>query len=163
MVPVRTPAPVLIGGGAHAVDIAATIPIAGQVAHHDDYTGSGPIVIGVNDPRRRAAISQTLDVLDRAWVHPSVVVGPRCSWGPGTHINAGVTLTRTRIGWHTTIAPGVTICGDVTIGDRVLIGAGATICDRVTIEDGVTVGAGAVVLPLTRLFRDRTYVGVPAR
>jgi len=144
------------------MDIAATLPIAGQVTHHHFYDGTGPILLGINDPGARARISGELDISDNAWVHPSVVIGPGCSWDTGTHINAGVTMTRTVIGRHTTIAPGVTICGDVQIGSRVLIGAGAVICDRVTIDDDVIVGAGAVILPLSHLTAG-TYVGVPAR
>ena len=85
------------------------------------------------------------------------------SWGYGTHINYGVTMTRTTIGHHTTISPGVTICGDVTIGDRTLIGAGAVVCDRVTIGNDVTIGAGAVVLPETTVPDGETWYGVPAK
>lgn len=154
----------IIGRGSHARDIADTLVFDRSVAHHNAYTDDGrPVVIGINDPRVRARISRELGVTDRSWVHPHAYVGPDCQYGYGTHINYGVTMTRTTIGRWVTISPGVTICGDVTIGDRVLIGAGATICDRVTIADGATIGAGAVVLPQSAVGQDETWIGVPAK
>jgi carbonic anhydrase/acetyltransferase-like protein (isoleucine patch superfamily) len=163
----------LIGAGGHAVDIAHTIDFARCFPHHSQFVDDdGKIVIGVNDPRLRAEIARELNVPDSSWVHPAAWVGPECSLGVGTHVNYGAAMTRTRIGRHTTISPGVTICGDVVIGDRVLIGAGATICEKVWIDDDVTVGAGAVVTP-GEWTDDRqidyhritpgTWVGVPAK
>lgn len=152
----------LIGAGSHARDIRATMNFTDYCAHHEGWDGSQPVLIGVNSPQQRAWIASQLDVHDLAWVHPHTFIGPDCNWLPGTHINYGVTMTRTRIGRHCTISPGATICGDVTIGDRVLVGAGATICDRVTIHDDVVIGAGAVVLPET-VIRRGIWVGVPAR
>lgn len=156
----------LIGNGAHASDIkkAGGVFIARVISHHEDWTGfSDNLIIGVNDPRLRAQISERLGIYDRPWIHPHAHLGHHTTYGFGTHINYGVTMTRTRLGNHVTVSPGVTICGDVTIGDRVLVGAGATICDRVTIGDDVTVGAGAVVLPETVIPNGETWVGVPAR
>lgn len=153
----------LIGDGGHARDILATLPFPAEVfTHHEVWDGTGPVIIAVNDPRLRAQIAETLGVHDLAWDHPGAWWG-ESSWGYGTHINYGVTMTRTTIGTHCTISPGVTICGDVTIGDRVLVGAGATICDRVTIGNDATIGAGAVVLPETVVPDGETWVGVPAR
>ena len=155
----------LIGDGAHARDIAATLDAAWeQVRHHSEYKPDGKfIIIGINDPRVRASISRKLDVCDEHWIHPHAYLGVDSNYWYGTHIHYGVTMTRTTIGHHCTISPGVTICGDVTIGDEVLVGAGATICDRVTIGDGATIGAGAVVLPETIILDRETWVGVPAR
>jgi carbonic anhydrase/acetyltransferase-like protein (isoleucine patch superfamily) len=154
----------LIGCGSHARDIRFTdaARITRQVAHHSLWDQQGEVIIGVNDPFLRARIAKELGVRDRSWVHPHTWF-MEGSYGHGTHINYGVTMTRTRIGHHCTISPGVTICGDVTIGDRVLIGAGATICDRVTIGDDVTIGAGCVVLPESVVDSGATIVGVPAK
>lgn len=155
----------LIGRGSHARDIGEAITYSRNVAHHSDYTDDGlPVTIGINDPRARARVSAEIGVRDRAWIHPDArLYKPGCVVGHGTHINYGVTMTRTTLGRHCTISPGVTICGDVAIGDRVLVGAGATICDRVTIGNDVTIGAGAVVLPETVIPDGETWVGVPAK
>jgi carbonic anhydrase/acetyltransferase-like protein (isoleucine patch superfamily) len=165
----------LIGNGGHAEDIAANTDyiIDRVVHHHDQYTFDGNwVLIGINDPHVRDDVRQKIGVWDRAWVHPNAVV-ERSMIGDGTHINYGVSMTRTKIGHHCTISPGVTICGDVVIGDRVLIGAGATICEKVKIEDDAVIGAGAVVQPGrfgeagNVIFRvvpaGETWVGVPAR
>lgn len=154
---------VLIGAGAHGSDIVAVTPVDMVFEHHSFWDGTNPYILGINNPQHRAAIHTLLGGVELAWVHPDAQLGHDTTLGPGTHVNYAVTMTRTRIGSHCTISPGVTICGDVTIGDRVLIGAGATICDRVLIGDDVTVGAGAVVLPCSHLEAGRTYLGVPAR
>jgi carbonic anhydrase/acetyltransferase-like protein (isoleucine patch superfamily) len=151
---------ILIGAGGHADDIAQ-FSTATRIAHHKDYE-DGPVIIGINDPGLRALVSAGLGVEDLAWVHPETWLAG-VTYGYGTHINYGVQAVRTRMGNHCTISPGVTICGDVTIGDRVLVGAGAIVCDRVLIGDDVTVGAGAVVLPESVLPSRTTWVGNPAR
>lgn len=81
--------------------------------------------------------------------------------GKHVHVNYGSMMTRSSVGDFTTIGPGVTICGDVTIGARCLIGAGAVIKNLVTIGDDVTVGAGAVVV--NDLPDGVTVKGNPAR
>jgi acetyltransferase-like isoleucine patch superfamily enzyme len=153
----------LIGDGSHSDDILDDLgDVDARFYHHTKWNGTKPVIIGINDPRLRARISEEIGWTDIAWIHQNAYLNA-CSWGYGTHINYGVTATRTNIGRHCTISPGVTICGDVTIGDRVLIGAGATICDRVTIGNDATIGAGAVVLPETSIPDNTTWVGVPAR
>jgi carbonic anhydrase/acetyltransferase-like protein (isoleucine patch superfamily) len=163
----------LIGAGGHAVDIAHTVAFDRNVPHHSEFVDDERrVVIGINDPQIRAHVANLLDVTDASWIHPCAWIGPECTYGIGTHINYGAAMTRTRIGKHTTISPGVTICGDVVIGDRVLIGAGATICEKVWIDDDVTIGAGALVTPgewtddreidYHRITKG-TWVGVPAK
>lgn len=157
----------LIGAGSHARDIASVWTPTHGHPNHEDWLANGDdaysYVIGINDPRLRAEVASKLGGLELSWVHPHAYIGTDCEWGTGTHINYGVSMTRTTLGHHCTISPGVTICGDVTIGDRVLVGAGATICDRVTIGSDVTIGAGAVVLPETVIPDGETWIGVPAR
>lgn len=141
--------PVLIGDGGHARDIWPTLDqkVWKQVAHHDDahHIWDDPLfILGINDITTRVQITDSWGLDDMAWVHPHAFIGPDCTWGPGTHINYGVTMTRTTIGRHCTIAPGVTICGDVQIGDRVFIGAGAVIVNLTQIPDDTFVKAGSV-------------------
>lgn len=133
-------------------------------AHHDDWDGQPDLTtIGINDPRLRCAVAEKLGVRDEPWVHGDAWLGHDTIIDSGTHINYGVRMTRTTIGHHCTISPGVTIAGDCTIGDRVLIGAGATVCDRVTIGNDVTIGAGCVILPETVIPDGETWVGVPGK
>lgn len=142
------------------------------------------VIIGVNDPAKRREMAEmytTAFGAPKAIVDPSVILGSdvhlargvviapfcllldRVDIGQHTHINYGVHMTRTVIGVYTTIAPDVTICGDVEIGDEVLIGAGAVICDRVKIGNRVTIGAGAVVLPQSVVPGGETWIGIPAK
>lgn len=166
---------VLIGSGAHGHDMMSDFSVKYAkrdwtrnfllVDHHKDFTPRPCDVkfyIGINDPWLRAQVAEELHVFDSAWLHHHALTN-ESTWGPGTHINYGVTMTRATLGHHVTVSPGVTICGDVTIGDRCLIGAGAVICDRVTIGNDVTIGAGTIVLPESVIEDGSTYVGNPAR
>ncbi len=136
----------LIGNGGHARDIAGTRYFARRVSHHKQLTGNHrDVVIGINDPQLRDEVSREIGIEDAAWVHPDAYLGPDCTYRFGTHINYGVSMTRTTIGHHCTIAPGVTICGDVTIGDRVFIGAGAVIRNLISIGDDAFICMGSIV------------------
>lgn len=138
----------LIGDGGHAFDIRCTLDPAiwnGWVEHHTKPIYDNEVIIGINDPQVRSTVADELDIKDLAWVHPNAYIGPKCKYGYGTHINYGVTMTRTTIGHHCTISPGVTICGDVTIGDRVFVGAGAVIKNLVTIGSDAFIRMGSIV------------------
>jgi acetyltransferase-like isoleucine patch superfamily enzyme len=61
---------------------------------------------------------------------------------------------------YTTIGPGVTIAGSVSIGAGVYLGVGAVVRDHISIGEGAIVAAGAVVV---KPVRARTLVaGCPA-
>jgi acetyltransferase-like isoleucine patch superfamily enzyme len=66
-----------------------------------------------------------------------------------------------RIGDYVTVSPGVTVCGNVTIGEGTMMGAASTVIQNRTIGAWVTVGAGAAVV--SDLADGVTAVGVPAR
>lgn len=145
--------PVLVGDGGHARDIAAVTHTLRKFRHHLDYAawvrswadnGINPVILGINNPTMRAGVAEELGVEDAVWVHSHTFIGPDCPMDYGTHINYGVTMTRTTIGHHCTIAPGVTICGDVTIGNRVFVGAGAVIVNLTTVPDDTFIKAGTV-------------------
>lgn len=146
----------LIGRGAHGQDIAQVLDMRvwDWVHSHQDFAGSGPVIIAINDPQQRARVALELGerlgikggMQDLAWVHPDAHLYHDVTYGYGTHINYDTYMVRTQIGIHCTIAPGVTMAGDVRMGDRVFIGLNATVGNLVTIGDDVTIGAGSLVL-----------------
>ena len=153
----------LIGSGGHADDIHATLNGWRRIHHHSVWDGDPTVIIGINDPHIRAKAAADLGIEDLSWVHPDANLYGGMEIGHGTHINYGVMMTRTRIGTHTTIAPGVHCAGDVAIGSRVFVGIGATISNFVTIGDDAIIGAGAVLPPNTIVPVGETWVGNPAR
>lgn len=174
----------ILGNGGHGADLAEIVRAAGGVPsmHDDDPARGRPLpgdvsyLIAIADPRTRADRDRPGNQ-PYSVQHPSVVgyaacgfgavvgagctIGPSVSLGRHTHIGAGCTLTRTTIGDHCQVAPGVDIAGDVTIGDRCFIGVGARVANLVTIGADVTVGAGAVVIH--DVPAGSTVAGVPAR
>lgn len=162
-----------------------------QVWALDQYVtqhGGTRIVIGVGHPVIRRALTEKAirnTLTPTSIVHPSarrsptVEIGVGCVVFPGTtltvnvrvddhvHINVGCTVSHdTTIGQYSTLAPGVTVCGNVHIGSDAIIGAGATIINGtprrpLVIGDGSLIGAGACVTSSTS--PHTVYAGVPAR
>lgn len=112
-------------------------------------------------------------------LHPSAVVAPEVQIEAGVQILAGaVVQTGSRLGQnvivntgarvdhdcviesHAHIAPGVTICGAVHVGNAAHIGAGATVLQGIRIGAGSVVGAGALVI--RDVPQAAKVVGVPA-
>jgi sugar O-acyltransferase (sialic acid O-acetyltransferase NeuD family) len=178
---------VLIGTGSHSRDIQAVAERCGRKLSVLDETvlrsfpwgGAGPaVLIAVNDPQTRQQVAQRWPHAADSLIDPAAIVNPdseidigcviapnaillrEATLGQHVHINYASTLTRCSVGAFTTIAPGVTICGDVEIGEAVFIGAGATICNLLKIGDGATIAAGAVVIH--DVPAGETVRGVPA-
>ncbi|MER2560516.1 MAG: acetyltransferase [Myxococcaceae bacterium] len=113
-------------------------------------------------------------------VHPSAVVSPSASLGPGTvvmatavvnaeaRVGAGVILNTRSVtehecvvGDYAHISPGATLGGQARVGARSHVGLNASVIHLGVVGDDVTVGAGAcVVRPIDS---NVTVVGVPAR
>jgi sugar O-acyltransferase (sialic acid O-acetyltransferase NeuD family) len=117
-------------------------------------------------------------------IHPRVERSRRIAMGSGVVICAGSVLTTDiALGDHVqinvdctiahdvelhdfaTLAPGVHVAGNVTVGRGVWVGTGATIINgtpahRLTIHEGAIVGAGACVTKSVEA--GVTVVGVPA-
>ena len=141
------------------------------------------VTLAIGAPRIRARAAKAFAARGlgfRTLVHPSAIVGPRCTVGEGsvlmagavleTHVtlgahtlvNVGATIAHEGVtGDHTSLGPGVHLAGRVRVGSRCDLGVGAVARPGVTIGDDVVVGAGAAVV--ADLSPGGTYVGVPAR
>jgi UDP-perosamine 4-acetyltransferase len=108
------------------------------------------------------------------------VISPTARLGRGIAIMAGAVLnaetvvedfavinTRAsvdhdgRIGLAAHIAPGCSLAGCVSVGERAFLGAGVTVIPNRTIGADIQVGAGACVV--SDLVEPGLYLGVPAR
>lgn len=151
----------IIGDGGHAHDIADDLRTPYRdpgpihfVPNHKDYglyihRPDDRFIIGINDLHTRIQVAADIGnygMNEGRWSHTYIQRGPGVTIGAGTHVNYMSSMTRTAIGEFCTISPGVTICGDVTIGDRVFIGAGSTIKNLVTIGSDAFIPMGSVVV-----------------
>ncbi len=149
-----------------------------------DYAASNkeePLVIsiGANSVRKKIAESLKGRVFGKA-IHPSALISSDVTLGDGTVVfHAAVIQSSSKIGKHVIVntaasidhdcviedfvhvAPHVTLCGNVTVGEGTLMGAGSVVIPGIKIGKWCVIGAGSVV------FRDvpdyGLVVGNPAR
>jgi len=141
------------------------IPIIGKIdgnvnTKYDEY------IIGIgNDNIRKKIYEQFLNLIWAVLIHPRSIISKGAMIDYGTVVFAGAVIqTGVNIGKHciintncnidhesyienfTSICPGVTICGNVVIGELTFIGANSTIIHGKIIGENCIVGAGTVVI-----------------
>jgi sugar O-acyltransferase (sialic acid O-acetyltransferase NeuD family) len=193
----------LIGAGGHAKVVLATLRDAGwtvSAAYDDDPTkwgstlsgvpilgsvdqaASGPrrsvVAIGNNRARQKVAARLALEwvtaVHPRAWVDPSVrlgpgtvvfagaVIQPDTVLGAHVIVNTGATIDHDGVlGDFVHVAPGCHLAGEVHVGDGAFLGTGSSVIVGVEVGPWSVVGAGGVVV--RHVPPGVTAVGVPAR
>jgi sugar O-acyltransferase (sialic acid O-acetyltransferase NeuD family) len=122
------------------------------------------VAIGINSIREK--IARAKDQLSYpVLIHPSAVIAKSANLAAGSICMAGsIIQAAAKIGKHCIIntkasvdhdcvlqdfaqvAPGATVCGNVTIGECSYVGAGAVIKQGISIGSHVMIGAGAVVI-----------------
>lgn len=149
----------------HTAEIRAAVAIGGSrgidrrtVANL--FRGHGIPVPVLIHPRAYVAASARIG--EGSQILANSMVGSKVSLGADCIVNSSANVDhecRLESGVH--IAPGVTLCGCVSVGENSFIGAGACVLPRVGIGRGAIVGAGAIV---TKDVPDRAVVtGNPAR
>lgn len=93
-----------------------------------------------------AWVSTSAVIEDGAQIMAGVVVQAGARIGQNTIINTKASVDHDSIiGEHCHVAPGSTLCGDVTVGEHTFIGAGATIIQGVTIGASQFIKAGTLI------------------
>lgn len=78
--------------------------------------------------------------------HPSAIISPRASLGPGCQLLAGCVVgTSARLGADVLVNSGAMVEHDCQIGDHVHLATGARVTSTVRIGEGAHIGAGATV------------------
>ncbi len=138
------------------------------------------LVIAIGDNKIRKKVSQTIQHPIATIIDPNTNISKDVSIGEGSQIIMSSTINiGTRIGKYCIIntnssidhdcvisdfahiAPGVTICGGVSIGNSTLVGAGSTVLPNVTIGDNVIIGAGSLVNK--NIPSGKKVMGMPAK
>lgn len=162
------------------------VPVVGSSADveaHAARTGLRHFLVAIGHNAVRLAIGRRLEaagLVGLAVAHPSAVLAPDVRLGPGTVVMPGACLNaETRIGAHAIVntgarvdhdgvlddgvhlAPGVVLCGNVSVGELAFVGAGTIVIPGMRIGARASVGAAAaVVRPVAD---DNKVKGVPAR
>ncbi len=109
-----------------------------------------------------AVIAGDVELAEGVQIMAGAVIQPRCRIGANSIVNTRAGIDHDGwIGRDVHVAPGATVCGDVTLGDGCHIGAGATVIQGVRLTAGCIVGAGAVVVDSFE--QAAVLCGVPAR
>ncbi len=107
-------------------------------------------------------ISKSVKLDNLVLVAPNATINAFAEIGIGVICNTSSIIEHEcKIGDFAHIAPGATLAGNVTIGERSFIGANSVVKEGVTIGKDVIVGAGSVVVK--DIPNGQTVVGNPAR
>jgi len=80
--------------------------------------------------------------------HASVLVGAECSLADGAQVMAGAVLqSRVMLGENTVVNTGARLDHDCCVERHGFIAPGVVLCGGVTVRAGAFIGAGAIVLP----------------
>lgn len=162
-------------------NVAIDVPILGDPATYLPQADE-VFVCGLGLPRPKMICCRGLQERGAIFltvVHPTAVIGPRCSFGIGCVICPYVVVTcdvqvgdfavlnlHATIGHDARLGNGVTlsghadVTGHVTLGDEVFLSSHASVIPGVKVPDRVMVGAGSVVVRASD--SDVTMFGVPA-
>lgn len=120
-----------------------------------DILGPVKFMIAIGDNRTRWMMAKRLALPDDAYltyIHPSAIVSPSATFGPGSVVMARTVIQADAvIGRHTIINTGSVIEHDNCLGDFVHISPGAILTGGVTIDAGAHIGAGAAVIPNVKI------------
>lgn len=140
------------------------------------------IISGFSDLKRKPFIElleqkgyQFINVIHpHSYISPSITIGTGNCIAPNCVINTNVSIANhciinancsvshdCVIENYATISPGVTLAGNVRIGENVFIGSGATIIPNITVARGAYIAAGACVTK--DVPADVMIAGVPAK
>lgn len=164
--------------------VIAGFPVLGSVEKLQEFSGKEiAIVWGIAFPSiKKKLFDQYLNlsfnfpnfIAKDAWVSEAVTFGKGSIVYPGTAINYETAIDdfvvinmNCSLGHNCTIksfsslAPGVNLGGNTSIGSCVEMGIGSSTVQGVTIEDNATVGGQAMVI--TNVNQGEMVVGIPAK
>ncbi len=140
-------------------------------------------IVAIGDPTIRLRVCRELQQSGAQFVslvHPSAIVGSRCSIGTGTILCPGVTVTvdatigdfvilnvRSCVGHDARVGDGCTvndfcdITGNAVLGEGVFLGSHSSVTPSAKVGDYARVGAGSVVV--RRVRANTTVMGPTAK
>lgn len=159
------------------------VQVLGPIDDYDKFLDC-EFIVAIGNCRYRLKLVNKLEsnpnVSFATLVDPQSIVGTKSLIGHGSMICAGSILTvdvvigrhcivnvnssishGCKIGNFSTIAPNVSISGDVVLDDEVEVGANAVIKEKITVRKGALIGMGAVVVK--NVDQHNVVIGNPAK
>lgn len=94
-----------------------------------------------------AWVDDTVVLDEGAQVMAGAVLQPDVFIGCGSIVNTKVGIDHDcHVAAHVHVAPGVVLCGGVTVAEGAFVGSGSTIIQGITIGESALIGAGTVVV-----------------
>lgn len=164
--------------------IISGFPVLGAVDKLQEFSGKDmAIVWGIAFPDiKKKLFDQYQDlafdfpnfIAKDSWISEAVTFGKGCIVYPGTMINYETAIDdfvvinmncslghNCSVKSFSSLAPGVNLGGNTTIGNCVEMGIGASTVQGITIDDNATIGGQAMVV--SDVFKADVVVGIPAK
>ena len=124
--------------------------------------GLTPMIVSIGINRTRKKIVEKLSCQFMTAIHPTAIVSPSAIIGEGTVVMPGAIINADAvIGKHCIVNTGASIDHECVIGDYCHIAPHVTLCGQVHVGEGTLIGAGAAVVE--DVLDNATVVGVPAK
>ena len=116
--------------------------------------------IGDNDIRERICNRLAIKYKLATVIAPSAYISPRAVIAPGTFIGPqAVVQTGAAVGYGTIINTGATVDHDCDIGAFAHIAPGVNLCGNVTVGFNTLIGVGSSVIPMTVIGKNSIVAG----
>jgi sugar O-acyltransferase (sialic acid O-acetyltransferase NeuD family) len=127
------------------------VPVLGPVAELERARGPAVLALG-NNQTRLALAERWAGARFGTVVHPSAVVSPSATLGPGTVVFAGAIVnTEAKIGAHVVVNTGAIVEHDCILEDGASLSPGARMGGRVRVDRGAFVSTGVTLAPRVRV------------
>ncbi len=127
-------------------DLLNGVPVMRYEPQH--IGNNDKVLISIGDNTTRKEISRKMQYSFATAIHPKTCTSHFSSTGEGSVIMQGVVLqSGAEIKKHCILNTSCSIDHDCVVNDFVHIAPGATLCGNVTIGEGTHVGAAAVIIP----------------
>jgi sugar O-acyltransferase (sialic acid O-acetyltransferase NeuD family) len=116
--------------------------------YRSDFEPSSGCIIAIGDNSIRKKVSFDTKHSFINVIHPTSVISPRAEIGTGNMIlHRAIIQAGARVGNHVIINTGAQVDHDCVIGDFVHLAPGVILCGTVSVGEGSFIGAGAIVIP----------------
>ena len=112
-----------------------------------EHLKSKVIALPINAVHKNSIVAKNAKLQSGVMIAAGATINPLAQIGNGVICNTGCIIEHENIiGDFAHIAPGTTLCGNVSIGENSFVGANSVVRQGISIGSNVVIGAGSVVV-----------------